>query len=59
MKVPLHYKKSEDNLKNELSAAEILLDVKQFANTDVFPLLKDLFKYITQNQKGQIQYIRT
>ena len=42
---------SEDNLKNELAAIEILLDVENFPNTDVFPLLKDLIQNISLRTK--------
>ena len=42
---------SEDNLKNELAVIEILLDVEQFPNTDVFPFLKDLFLNISLRAK--------
>ena len=56
---------SEDNLKYELSAREILLDVEQFPNTDVFSLLKDLIQNISLRIKkkrygilGHEKYLR-
>ena len=41
----------EDNLKHELSVIEILLDVANVPNTDVFPLLKDLIQNISNRIK--------
>ena len=39
---PPSLQECENNLKHELSVIEILLDVANVPNTDVFPLLKDL-----------------
>ena len=56
---PPSLQECEDNLKHELSVIEILLDVANVPNTDVFPLLKDLIQNISNRIKKKIQYLRT
>ena len=48
---PPSLQEADDNLRNELAAIVILLDVEQFPNTDVFPLLKDLILNISLRNK--------